>query len=264
MKYSLVETHAHLDMEEFDADREEAISRAKAAGVERIITIGIDAASSHRAVAIAKSNNGLFAAVGCHPHETEAINQEDIAELEKLAAKPEVVAIGEIGLDYHYQPVDKKAQIEVMQKQLALAQRLALPVIIHCRDAEEDMLALLNEWVSAYSSRGNSPIGVIHCFSGGLETAAKYMDMGFYISVGAYIGYPSSKKLRDVIKEIPLDRIMLETDSPFLPPQQFRGQRNEPSYIPFVLEVLADITGIDKEIIAKKTTQNAIRLFNID
>ncbi|MFC1847061.1 TatD family hydrolase, partial [Chloroflexota bacterium] len=195
--------------------------------------------------------------------EAEAVTQNDISSLEKLAENFRVVAVGELGLDYHYQPVNREEQIKVMRWQLEMAQRLDLPLVIHCRDAEEDMLKILTEWISAYRKGNDNPIGVLHCFSGDLETANKYLELGFYISVGAYIGYPSSKQLHNAIRAIPLDRLMLETDSPFLPPQPYRGQRNEPSYIPSVLETLADITGVEKEIIARETTQNAERLFQL-
>jgi len=264
MTFSLIDTHAHLDMEEFDSDRLEVIYRAKEAGIRNIISIGIDLASSLRAINLSQSNEGIFATAGFHPSKAREVTQQDLVELEKLANHPGVVAIGELGLDYHYQPVDKKEQLRLMRLQLELAERLGLPVVIHCREAEEDMLSVLVDWTSTTQRVGNQAPGVIHCFNGNSEIANKYLEMGFYISIGAYIGYPSAKHLYDVIRDIPLDKLLIETDCPFLPPQRYRGQRNEPSYAPFALQALADITGNTKETIAHKTTKNAKQLFKLE
>lgn len=263
MTFSLIDTHAHLDMEEFDSDRLEVIYRAKEAGIRNIISVGIDLASSLRAINLSQSNEGIFATTGFHPSKAKELTRQDLVELEKLANHPKVVAIGELGLDYHYQPVDKKEQIRLMRLQLELAERLELPVVIHCREAEEDMLSALADWTSKNKRASNQALGVIHCFNGNSETANKYLEMGFYISIGAYIGYPSAKHLYDVIRDIPPDKLLLETDSPFLPPQKYRGQRNEPLYIPFILQALADITGSTRETIAHRTTENAKQLFKL-
>jgi len=159
--------------------------------------------------------------------------------------------------------VDREAQIGLMKLQLELAERLELPVVIHCRKAEDDMLSLLADWSSANQRVGKKVLGVIHCFNGNSELVQKYLEMGFYISMGAYIGYPSAKHLYNVIRGIPLEKLLIETDCPFLPPQIYRGQRNEPSYIPFTLQALVDITGGTKETIARKTTENATQLFKL-
>jgi TatD DNase family protein len=263
MTFSLVDTHAHLDMKEFDPDRIEVIHRAEEAGIRSIISVGIDLASSFKAINLSQSYEGVFATTGFHPSKAQEVTPQDLAELEKLANHPRVVAIGELGLDYHYQPVDKDAQKRLMRWQLELAQRLELPAIIHCREAEEDMLSDLANWSSTNQRASNQAPGVIHCFNGNSEIAQKYLKMGFYISIGAYIGYPSAKHLCNVIRSIPLDRLLIETDCPFLPPQRYRGQRNEPAYIPFILQTLEDITDSTKESIAHKTTENANQLFKL-
>lgn len=264
MTFSLVDTHAHLDMEKFDTDRLEVICRAKEAGVRNIISVGIDLVSSLSAINLSQSDEGIFATAGFHPSKAQEITQQDIVELEKLAILPRVVAIGELGLDYHYQPVDREAQRKLMRLQLAIAERLELPVIIHCREAEDDLLSILTNWVSVSKRARDQAPGVIHCFNGDSETAQKYLDMGFYLSVGAYISYPSAKGLRSVMRGIPMDKLLMETDCPFLPPQRYRGRRNEPSYIPFTLQVLAGITGTNEDIIAQATTENATQLFRLE
>jgi TatD DNase family protein len=174
-----------------------------------------------------------------------------------------VVAIGEIGLDLYRNYSPRESQLQVLVWQLELAMRLELPVVIHCRQAEKDMLTLLRDWASSHNAPKGRPRGVVHCFSGDMDTAQQYLDMGFFISLGAYIGYPSSRHIYDVIRDIPQDRLVLETDSPFLPPQTHRGQRNEPSYLPFTVESLAEIREVSPETVARETTRNARRLFRI-
>lgn len=263
MTITLIDTHAHLDMVEFDIDRLDVINRAKEFGITRIINVGIDLLSSLKAINFSELHEEIYATAGLHPHEAKETTQQDILELGKLANHPRVVAIGELGLDYHYQPVDREAQRRLMVWQLELADRLELPVVIHCREAEEDIIPILADW-SSNNLRRNQALGVIHCFGGNSNIAQKYIEMGFYISLGAYISYPSAKHLCNVIRNIPLDRLLLETDCPFLPPQKYRGQRNEPSYILLTLQVLASITGITKETISFKTTKNANKLFKLN
>jgi TatD DNase family protein len=258
---SLIDTHAHLDMEHFDADREAVIERAFRAGVTGIITVGIDLATSRRAVALAESHPGIRAAVGIHPQEAGKYRPDDIQTLAGLAASPVVAAIGEIGLDFFRDYAPHAAQLTLLEKQLELASRLALPVVIHCRSAENELLPLLTAWTGKC---GLASPGVIHCFSGNLETAEKYLSLGFYISLGGYIGYPSSKELRKVIRGLPLDRLLVETDCPFLPPQSRRGQRNEPAYIVETAGVLAEIKGLELAETAAGTTANAVRLFKLE
>ena len=257
---SLVDTHAHLDMQHFDNDREEVIARAVKAGVNTIITVGIDLESSKKAMGLAGKHPQVLAAVGIHPQESKQVNKEDISTLEKMAKHPKVVAIGETGLDYYRDYAPHEKQIEVLKWQLELADKMKLPVVIHCRQAEKDMLGILREWTSNKSKSEQSP-GLIHCFSGSSDTVHQYLDMGFYISLGGYIGYPSSRKDQGVIKEIPLNRLLLETDAPFMPPQAYRGKRNEPVYVAITAGVLANIISVPLETVARETTQNAYRLF---
>jgi len=258
---TFIDTHAHLDMEHFDADRESVIERARVAGLTGIVTVGIDMASSGQAIALAESHPGIWAAVGIHPQEAGKCRPDDIEKLAGLATSPGVAAIGEIGLDFFRDYAPHAAQLALLERQLELASRLKLPVVIHCRSAEHTLLPLLSAW----TGRGGLPSpGVIHCFSGNLETAETYLGMGFYISLGGYIGYPSSKELRQVIRSLPLDRLLLETDCPFLPPQSRRGQRNEPAYLVETAGYLAEIKGLGIAEAAAVTTANAVRLFKLE
>lgn len=261
MELHIVDTHAHLDMPEFNTDRAAVISRAVQAGVKTIVTIGIDLKSSYEAVELAHGYPGVYAAVGIHPHEAEGVSAEDIAQVEALAGKPKVVALGEMGLDFYRHHSSRDAQIKVFNWQLELSRKIALPIIIHCRQALPDMLEILGKWSAA--SRLNGQKGIIHCFSGDLTTVRTYIDMGFYLALGGYIGYPSSLSFREVIRDIPLDKLVLETDCPFLPPQQYRGKRNEPAYTLLTLQVVAGIKGLPVEEIAQRTTANALAVFRI-
>ncbi len=259
MPLDIIDTHAHLDMPHFDNDREAVVKRAKEAGVNTIISAGIDLDSSHQVVKLTERFSGILAAVGFHPQEAGQMKHEDIKHLAELAKHKNVVAIGEIGLDYYRDTALRETQLQVFRWQLELADTLDLPVVIHCRQAEKDMLAILQNWAAA-SKSGRSRVGIIHCFGGDIKTACIYLGLGFYISVGAYIGYPSSS-LNDVIRTIPQDRLLIETDSPYLPPQSHRGKRNEPAYLPMTLAVLARIKGERPETLARQTTENATRIF---
>jgi len=258
----LIDSHAHLDMPRFDADREEVINRAGYTGVTGIINVGIDLASSQKAIALAQSHPGVLAAVGIHPQEARDITPKDIAGLSELSRRSKVVAIGEIGLDFYRDYAPHQQQIQVLEWQLALASESGLPAVIHCRQAEKETPGILRDWTNKRPASA-APPGVIHCFSGSLELAQTYLALGFYISLGAYIGYPSSRKFRDVIKRLPLDRLLIETDCPFLPPRSRRGQRNEPAYVVETAKELAGIKGLTLQEIAEKTTQNTARLFRI-
>ena len=261
MTMSIIDTHAHLDMAPFNEDRTEVIARAKDTGVSTIINVGINLESSQKAVVMADNHSEVLAAVGFHPREATRMKKEDMANLAKLANHSRVVAIGEIGLDFYRSGSPQKTQVQALQWQLELAESLDLPVIIHCRRAEKEMLTLLQNRTSSHKRSNRQPRGLIHCFSSEIETAQRYLDMGFFISFGAYIGYPSSFHSRNVIRSIPKDKLVVETDSPFLPPQSHRGKRNEPSYLPLTVEALAEIREISSETAARETTQNARRLF---
>ena len=260
---SVIDTHAHLDMGAFDKDRREVIERALDAGVDTIITVGTSLDSSKQAIKLAEEFPEVFATVGLHPHDVATVEREDIAGLGVIANHPKVIAIGEIGLDFHRDYSTRGAQLQALKWQLDLATKLELPVIIHCREAEKDMLSLIREWTSGYGGPCGQCQGVIHCFNGDSYSAKQYLDMGFYLSFGAYIGYPSSRNSHDVIRSIPEYRLLVETDCPFLPPQSRRGKRNEPAYLRLTVQVLAEIREESSRNIAETTTQNARRLFRL-
>lgn len=256
----LVDTHAHLDMSEFDTDRADVIRRAAESGIGRIITVGVDLESSRQAVHLAENNADIFATAGIHPHTAGEASESDLSAIIDLARHERIVAIGEIGLDYYrdYSPRDR--QLDVLQQQLDAAARLELPVIIHSRQAHDDMLDILGEWSSRCPAT-DRPRGVIHCYMGDGETARRYLDMGFFLSLAGYISYPNPPVTHQVIREMPADRLMVETDCPFQTPQAHRGQRNEPSYVRLTAQTLADIRGVPLNDIARDTTSNARRLF---
>jgi len=258
----IVDTHAHLNMSVFDKDRLDVIARARDAHVNKIINVGTNLESSKKAIALAEKYPEILATVGFHPHDSAKVGKAHIAELTKIANHPKVVAIGEIGLDYYRNYSPREEQVQTLRLQLDLATQLSLPVIIHCRQAEREVLKQLRDWISSNKSPQNQYPGVIHCFDGGKDTLKQYLDMGFYISLGAYIGYPTSQ-MHDVILDIPDDRLVVETDCPFLPPQHYRGQRNEPAYVSFTVEALTKIKNESYEQVAKKTTNNAHRLFHL-
>jgi len=285
----IIETHTHLDMKEFDDDRSEIIERVGTLGVNKIITVGVDLESSEKALAFAQKYESVFAAVGIQPEEvdryfTEAsYNHESIHDfklrvdisqkLDVLARHKKVVAIGECGLDYHnlkkefpsaalggdsFLEIQREKQKDIFRRQLGLAVLLDLPVIIHNREADEDTLLEIQRYRETKRLRG-----VIHCFTGDLKFAKEFLNLGFYISFSGIITFLSSEKLREVVKEIPLDKTLTETDSPFLAPQAYRGQRNEPAYVIEVVKKIAEIKNLKFEEVCLTTSENAQRLFRI-
>lgn len=263
MKPFMIDTHAHLDMQPFDGDRQAVIGRALEAGVKTMIAVGIDLRSSQKVIELAEKYGGIFAAAGIHPHEAASVKREDIDAMAKLVRQPKVVAVGEMGLDFYRNRSPRESQFKVLEWQLALADEAGLPVIIHSRQADREMVAVLKRWTDSRKRQSGDPAGVIHCFNSDAETAKKYIDMGFYIAFGAYIGYTSSFRLNSTIKGLPSDRFMVETDCPFLPPQQYRGKRNEPAYIPITVSLLAQIRQVSFDVVAQQTTENARRLFRL-
>jgi len=259
---TLIDSHAHLDLPEFDEDRQEAIARAAAAGINRIITVGIDIATSHRAISLAQQHQGIYATVGIHPGLVSETSPEDFEILTKLAKYPEVVAIGETGLDFYRMHSPKEAQVSWLIRQLGLAYQTGLPVILHSRQAEPDLGDIVSEWARSHSLQGKLK-GVVHCFGGDVGTATRYLELGFCISFGAYIGYPSAKTMAEAIKSIPEDRLLIETDCPFLPPQSHRGQRNEPAYMVQTAQTMADFRGVPVEEIAHRTRENTEKLLGL-
>lgn len=252
-----IDTHAHIDMEQFDIDRDEVIERATDSGITAIINVGTDIEGSMRSVVLAESYPQIYATVGAHPHNAEGLSESDYVTLRELLGRDRVIAVGETGLDYfkNYSPVD--VQQEAFRQQIRLAIELNKPLIVHSRDAKEDTLKILEE-------EGAERVrGVLHCFSADLDMAKRCLEMGFYISFTGVITYPKAKEMREIVKEIPLDRLLIETDCPYLAPQQFRGERNEPAYVRFVAEKMAEIKGVSEEGLSRQLFANMSKLFGI-
>ena len=249
-------------MKIFDRDRTRVVARAKEAGVNIILNVGLDLKSSTASVEMAGHYPGIVAAAGFHPHEASRMRDDDLRILRELALDPAVVAIGEIGLDFYRNRSPRETQVGAFRRQLEMATELDLPVIIHCRKAQAEVIAILKEWVSQRNPNSRAP-GVIHCFDGDTEDARRYLNMGFYLSFTAAITYPSAHHLVEVISSIPQNRMLVETDCPFLPPQGQRGSRNEPAYVTHTAKCLAQILRTSGELVRQFTTQNAIRLFNL-
>ncbi len=255
---SFVDTHAHLTDRAFDEDRDMVIKNCYDMGVERVITSGFNIPSSREAVALAQKYQGVYASVGVYPENILELDENAFKSLSKLAQENKVVAIGEIGLQWTENMPSKERQIEGFIAQLSLANSLKLPVIIHCREASGDMLQLLreNHHLLKYG-------GTMHCFSGSLEIAKELMKLGLHISVGGVSTFKNATSLHKVIAEIPLERILLETDCPYLTPHPYRGKRNSPCFIPTIAENLAKLKGLELEKVIRQTTKNAKELFKI-
>lgn len=259
----LIDTHAHLNFKAFDKDLNDIINRAKKAGVEKIIIPGAKIDSSQKAIAISQKYDDCFAAVGIHPHHadeyTSLIYSDEVNNLENLAKEEKVVAIGEIGLDYHeykgYPPLTdetKKNQKELLILQIEIAKENNLPVIFHCRDAFNDQLDII---------RNEQITGVYHCFGGEKKHLRKVLNMGFYVGFDGNITYPENKNLQESVKFTPLDRLLFETDSPYLTPFPFRGKRNEPAYLSYTANFIAQIHKISEDKIEEYAAKNALKLF---
>jgi TatD DNase family protein len=251
-----IDTHAHLEMEAFDEDREAVLGRAAAAGLTAVITVGTTLPDCEKAVLLAGSHRQVYAAVGIHPHEVKGIDAQTYDALSLLARREKVVAIGEIGLDFFYNLSPRESQLERFAEQLDLAQELALPVIIHDREAHAETLDILR-------SRKGRLQGVLHCFSGDRTMARECLALGFYISVAGPVTYPKSDRLREVVRDIPLERLLIETDAPYLPPQPYRGKRNEPAYVVETAKRLGEIRGLPAGELERLTADNARSLFGI-
>jgi TatD DNase family protein len=254
----LIDTHAHLDMPEFEADLPEVILRAQAAGVATIMTVGIDIASCRKAVEIAEAYADIFAILGVHPHDAAKLGERDLEDIKALARHEKVKAWGEIGLDFFRNLSPPEVQQEIFRRQMAIAKELKLPLVIHSRSATAETIACLRD------EQAREVGGVIHCFSGDARAAQQYLEMGFCISIPGVITFNKAQVLRDVVKGLPSDKLMLETDAPFLAPVPHRGKRNEPAYVPIIAAAVARIRGEDISALADCTTKNACRLFNLD
>lgn len=253
----LIDTHAHLEMRDFSDDRDDVIQRARDAGVEYIVTIGTTVESSRDAVLLADKYDFIYAAIGIHPHEVKDILHPAYDILRHFAQHKKVVAYGEVGLDYHYEHSPRTDQKRKFRDMLREARELDLPVIIHDRDAHEDTLRILSEeWAPDLG-------GVMHCFSGDLEMANKVIEMGLSISIAGPVTFPKAESLREVVRQIPIEHMLIETDSPYLAPQPMRGKRNEPAYVRHTAEAIAAIKGLSFDDVARITSFNAMQLFGI-
>lgn len=254
----LIDTHTHLDDTRYDGDRDETIERARKAGVGTFLTIGCDLATSRSAVTLADRHADVYASVGVHPHEVKHIGDGWYDELRRLARHEKVVAYGEIGLDYHYNHSSPQEQRQRFREQVQLARELRLPVIIHTREAQQDTIAILKEEMASEVG------GVFHCFSGDAWLAKDALDLGFYLSFSGILTFQNATMLREIARQTPLDRVLIETDCPYLTPVPHRGKRNEPAFVSHVARQLAEIhSELSLEKIEEATTENARRLFRL-
>jgi TatD DNase family protein len=252
----LADSHAHLEMNDFDRDRDEVIRRAENAGVDLIITVGTTLDDCRKAVSIANKYKNVYAAIGIHPHEVKDIDETTYETLKKLAKMDKVVAFGEIGLDFFRNLSPRDVQIRRFGEQLELASEIGLPIIIHDRDAHQETMEMLGGWKGKHR-------GVVHCFSGNYKMAEKCLEMGFFISIPGAITFGKSEKLQDVIRHIPVTDILVETDAPYLTPHPNRGKRNEPAYVIHTARKVAEIKGLSLEELASVTYQNTRNVFGI-
>jgi TatD DNase family protein len=257
----LVDTHCHINFDSYDSDREAVLSRAVGVGVKTIIIPAVDLASCQPILELTQKHSGLFAAVGVHPNSTVDFTPAMLSEIESLARAEKVVAIGEIGLDYHWRESPKETQWKAFEAQLELAKHLELPVIIHNREASDDVISILEQWTQDLPPKIKERPGVLHSFSAPEVIAERALTAGFYLGFTGPITYKNADQLRHIAAKVPLDRMLVETDGPFLTPVPHRGKRNEPSYIPLIVERLANLRQMDAETFGSATTQNAFRLF---
>lgn len=254
----LFDTHAHLNDEKFNEDREEVIARAQENGVSYICNIGYNRETIESSLELARRYDFIYTAIGWHPQDAITMTDEDLAWIEKLATEEKkVVAIGEIGLDYYWDTSPKDVQHEVFRKQIRLAKKLKLPIIIHDREAHQDIVNILKE------EEAEEVGGIMHCFSGSPEMAEQCIKMNFYISLGGPVTFKNAKKPKEVVEVVPLDRLLIETDCPYLTPEPYRGKRNESGYVRYVAEKIAELKNISVVEMAQITTANAKKIFHI-
>jgi TatD DNase family protein len=253
----LIDTHCHLDFPDFEAERDAIIERAREAGVAQMVTISTRVKRFDTILAIAEKYPNVFCSVGTHPHNADEELDVTADDLVRLSAHPKVVAIGEAGLDYFYDNAPRDAQAEGLRRHIAAARTTGLPLVIHSRSADDDMSAILTE----ESGKGAFPF-LLHCFSSGPDLARIGVELGGYVSFSGILTFPKSEELRDIARTVPRDRMIVETDAPYLAPKPFRGKRNEPAYVAHTAEVLAQAIGASSEEIAEITTENAFRIFS--
>lgn len=253
----LIDSHVHLDDKRFDADRDMLIKSLKDNGVELAINIGADLQTSINSVELAKKYDNIYAAVGVHPHSAKEVTEETLEKLKEMAEEEKVIAIGEIGLDFYYDNSPRDIQRKWFKEQLKLAKEIDMPVIIHSRDATQETLDIIRE------AQDGSLKGVLHSFSGSPEIAEEYIKLGFYISIGGPVTFKNARVVKEVAEFIPLDKLLIETDGPYLTPEPYRGKRNEPMYVKYTAEKIAGIKGISVEEVAEATNRNTKKLFGI-
>jgi TatD DNase family protein len=270
----LTDTHCHLDFNKFDEDRSDVIQRAAGAGITRILIPALDAESSASAVKLAESHPNLYAAVGFHPTDLDKFSEKAFEQIKQLANHPKIVAVGEIGIDYYWVTIreERAFQLEALKRQLAWAASINKPVVIHMREegdawidqASVDLLRILSEWHRELLAQDH-PLaekpGVLHSFNGNLETAQKALGLNFYIGVTGPVTYKNAEEKRNIIRQVPLTRLLIETDAPFLTPVPYRGKRNEPAFVIYIADKIAEIHGTTREQVAEITTRNAAHLF---
>ncbi len=253
----LIDSHAHLDDQKFDRDRDIIIKNLKSNGIELVINIGADLQTSIASVSLAEKYENIYAAVGVHPHSASEVDDSTIEILKSFANREKVVAIGEIGLDYYYDNSPRDLQRKWFKEQINLAKQVDLPVVIHTREAAQETFDILKE------AQDGSLRGVLHCYSGSVEMAIEYIKLGFYISFAGPVTFKNARSIREVAKSMPLDRLLVETDCPYLTPEPNRGKRNEPIFVKYTAGTIADIRGITYEELAKVTNRNTRELFRI-
>ncbi len=253
----IFETHAHYDDEAFDADREELLESLPAAGIGTVVNIGANIESTKSTLALAERYPFIYAAVGVHPSDSAELNEERMNWLEEQCVRPKVLAVGEIGLDYYWDEPEREIQKHWFRRQLQLARKVNLPVVVHSRDAAKDTLDIIKEEKAADLG------GVIHCFSYGVEMAREYLNLGFYLGIGGVLTFKNSRKLKEVVEYMPVDRLVLETDSPYLAPVPFRGKRNSSLNLPYVVKAVSEIKGIAEEEVIRITEENARRMYQL-
>lgn len=252
------DTHAHLDDEQFDADRAQAIARAGEAEVRLIVNVGCNVASAEKTLELTRKYPFIYGVVGMHPHDAKDLDEDGFKKLREMAVQPKIVAVGEIGLDYHYDHSPRDVQRAVFRRMIGLAREVGRPIVIHDREAHEDVLTIVRE------EKACEVGGIFHCYSGSWQMAKDLLKEGFYLSVAGPVTFANARKLLEVVKEAPLERLLIETDCPYLAPVPYRGKRNEPAYVVKVAEMIASIRGLSTEEVARATQENGKRVFRIN
>lgn len=255
----LIDSHAHLDDKRFNKDRDRLIKSLEENDISLVINIGADISTSIKSVKLAEEYENIYAAVGVHPHSAKEMDDSTIEVLRAFANRDKVVAIGEIGLDFHYDNSPRDIQRKRFIEQIKLAKELDMPIVVHSRDADQETFDIIKEEAADGKLRG-----VLHCYSGSAEMAKDYVDLGFYISLAGPVTFKNARKPREVARTVPIDRLMIETDSPYLTPEPHRGKRNEPLYVRHVASMIAEIRGMSFEDVGRITSENTKKLFNID